>query len=75
VNERQVEDIIHEALVEHDQPEPDSVLVHWVLVGAWANAADKTDYRIMFAGGQMPHYMALGLLEMGRRLLNDDDDD
>jgi hypothetical protein len=57
-----------------DDPVPDDhLLVHWMVVSAWAMAGDeeRTNHWIEFSGGHLPHYICYGLLDVARRILDE----
>ncbi len=47
-----------------------AVLVDHVAVSAFSNADGETVYYLALTDGAIPHYRAVGLLEMGRTLLD-----
>lgn len=60
-----------------DKPENQNmILVDWVVVGSYASVEDSQalGYQMALTEGFLPRYRVIGLLEVGRELLEDNDD-
>jgi hypothetical protein len=70
-NEALREAIIVSARAGGDPVPDDHLLVHWMVVSAWATPDhERTNYWIDHAGGSQPHYICYGLLDVARRTLD-----
>lgn len=76
------DEMLRKAIIDHAEAysmnEPGELLTHFVVVAAWTPAdygtAQATSYTQHYPDGHLPHHIALGLLEVGKREVVDPDD-
>jgi hypothetical protein len=70
-----IEKAILEGLTSYEEYSEGDMLIEWVVVAYVANPSESTDgYPMFFSNGNMPPHRVYGLLHIGLKSIDNDDD-